>query len=165
MASHFEQLGGEPALRAIISRFVDRVFEDGMIGFFFARVDRQRIKDKEFEFAAAHLGAAIVYSGRPLPVAHGHHAIMGGHFMRRIQLLRETLTDFGVPSEIRDHWLEHNLALQPVITAVSGSECRNEAVEQATVAAAPEPTVQNQERVSRPLPVTAAHQPQKKEPS
>jgi hemoglobin len=158
VASHFEQLGGEPVLRVIISRFVDRVFEDVMIGFFFARADRQRIKDKEFEFAAAHLGAAVVYSGRPLQVAHGQHAIMGGHFMRRMQLLRETLTDFGVPSEIRDAWLQHNLDLQPVITAVPGSECRNEAVEQRTLADKPAAT---HARGSRPLPVTAPHKPKK----
>lgn len=130
VASHFDQMGGEPALRAIISRFVDRVFDDLMIGFFFARVDRQRIKDKEYEFAAAHLGAGVEYSGRPLQVAHGHHPIMGGHFMRRLQLLRETLAEFGVPSEIQDHWLQHNLGLQAAITSVPGSECRNDAIEQ-----------------------------------
>ena len=34
--SLFDSLGGESRLRAIIDTFVDRVFEDRMIGFFFS---------------------------------------------------------------------------------------------------------------------------------
>ena len=61
----FEQLGGEPALRAIVDRFVDRVFDDTLIGFHFAKANRARIKAKEYEFAAAHLGGDVEYTGRP----------------------------------------------------------------------------------------------------
>lgn len=123
MATDFELLGGEPALRAIVNRFIDRVFGDLMIGFFFARADRQRIKDREYEFAAAHLGAPVLYTGRPLPAAHAPHPIRGGHFMRRLQLLRETLNEFGVPQEIATRWVEHNQSLQASITESQGSEC------------------------------------------
>ena len=35
--SLFEKLGGESGLRAIINTFIDRVFEDRMIGFFFRK--------------------------------------------------------------------------------------------------------------------------------
>jgi hemoglobin len=146
-SSDFEQLGGEPALRAIIDRFIDRVFADQMIGFFFARVDRQRIKDKEYEFAAAHLGGGVAYTGRPLPVAHGHHPIMGGHFMRRIQILRETLSEFGVANDLQERWLAFNQELQPVITASPGSECRTEALEGREAASV---------KTARALPVTGS---------
>ena len=51
----YEQLGGEIKLREIIDLFVDRVFEDVMIGFFFRNADRDRIKTFEFQFAARFL--------------------------------------------------------------------------------------------------------------
>ena len=108
----FDELGGEPALRRVIDRFIDRLFEDVMVGFMFARADRQRIKDKEFEFAAQHLGAPVEYSGRPLDVAHRAHRIFDGQFSRRLTILRETLEELGVPERVRRHWLAHTEALR-----------------------------------------------------
>ena len=71
----FDDLGGEPVLRRIIDRFVDRVFDDVMIGFFFRNARKERIKQKEYEHAAQHLGAPIAYTGRPLDEAHRAHPI------------------------------------------------------------------------------------------
>jgi truncated hemoglobin YjbI len=119
----FEELGGEPRLRAIIDRFVDRNFDDPMIGFFFNGVSRERLKQKEYEFAAEHLGAPIAYRGRPIAEAHGRHPIMGGQFMRRLQILKDTLSDFDVPEHIRRHWVEHTEALRPQVTRDSESQC------------------------------------------
>ena len=122
----YEQLGGEGRLRAIIERFVDRIFEDPMIGFFFARASRERIKDKEFEFAAAHLGGPVAYSGRPIGEAHAPHPIMGGHFMRRLEILRQTLVEFGVPRNVLEHWIAHTEKLRPAVTSHRGSDCSHE---------------------------------------
>lgn len=119
----FEELGGEPALRRIIGRFVDRVFEDAMIGFFFRRANRERIKEKEYEFAARHLGADVPYTGRPLSEAHAPHRIMGGQFSRRLVILEETLDEFGVPAHIKDHWLSNTEKLRTAITGAPGAEC------------------------------------------
>jgi hemoglobin len=121
--SFFEQLGGEQQLRAIIDDFLERVFADPMIGFFFARADKARIKQKEFEFAAGHLGGRVAYTGNALPRAHAEHAITGGHFMRRLQILKETLVAHQVPQVIIDHWLGHTEAMRPFITQHSGSDC------------------------------------------
>ncbi len=121
--SLFEQLGGAEALRAIIDRFVDRLYDDVMIGFFFARVPRERIKQKEYEHAAEHLGGGVEYTGRPLAAAHAAHPIQGGHFMRRLQILRETLEEMGVPEPVREHWLAHTESLRPQITGDGASEC------------------------------------------
>lgn len=121
--SLFDELGGEPALRAIVNRFIDRVFDDVMIGFFFRSANRDRIKSKEYEFAARHLGANIEYTGRPIDAAHARHAIMGGQFMRRLKILEDTLEEFAVPDHIRNHWIEHTLSLQPLVTRDSGGKC------------------------------------------
>lgn len=121
--SLFCQLGGEVRLRQIIDVFIDRVFADRMIGFFFARADRQRIKEMEYQHAGQFLGAGIQYQGRPLDQVHGKHPIMGGHFARRRQILKETLEEFQVPTAIIQAWLAHTDQLRSLITAQTGSGC------------------------------------------
>lgn len=119
----FDQLGGAPKLEAIINTFIDRVFDDRMIGFFFRHADRQRIKAMEYQLAAHFLGAEVKYQGRPLDQVHAKHPIMGGHFARRRQILRETLELYHVPEPIKAAWLAHTDALRPLITAQKDSEC------------------------------------------
>jgi hemoglobin len=121
--SPFAQLGGEEKLREIVSSFIDRVFEDRMIGFFFRQSDRNRIKEMEYQLAASFLGADVEYQGRRLDEVHARHPIMGGHFARRRQILKETLESYHVPESIREVWLEHTDALRPLITAEADSEC------------------------------------------
>lgn len=121
--SAFERLGGEAGLRAIIDTFVDRVVSDVMIGFFFRSVDLERLKQFEYEFAAAHLGDPSNYSGRPLARAHAHHPILGGHFNRRLRILEKTLLDFSAPEDVIREWIEHNDRLRRVITRDLGTEC------------------------------------------
>ena len=121
--SLFEKLGGESRLRAIVNAFIDRVFEDRMIGFFFRNADRARIKEMEYQLTASFLGADIKYTGRPLGKAHVNHPIMGGHFARRRQILKETLEAYQVPEEIQAAWLQHTDSLRALITPETGSDC------------------------------------------
>jgi len=121
--SLFEKLGGESGLRAIVNAFIDRVFEDRMIGFFFRNADRARIKEMEYQLAASFLGADIKYTGKPLGKAHVNHPIMGGHFARRRQILKETLEVYQVAEEIKAAWLHHTDSLRPLITPEAGSGC------------------------------------------
>jgi hemoglobin len=119
----FERLGGETVLRALIARFVDRMFDDLMIGYLFRAADRERVKAKEYEFAARHLGAELSYTGRPLHEAHRAHRITGGQFMRRLQILKETLAAFQAPPEVSEHWIAHTLSLQAEITDNALDQC------------------------------------------
>ncbi len=123
MQTLFEQLGGEAKLREIIDAFIDRVFADRMIGFFFRNADRGKIKELEYQLTAKLLGAPVEYSGRPLDVAHAKHPIMGGQFARRMQILKETLADFHAPAAVGDAWIQHNESLRALITPNSGSDC------------------------------------------
>ena len=123
MDSHFDQLGGELKLREIIDTFIDRVFADRMIGFFFRKADGKRIKEMEYQLAASFLGAGIEYQGRPLATAHAKHPIMGGHFARRKQILKETLEFYQVADSIKEAWLKHTEDLRPLITGQPGSGC------------------------------------------
>ncbi len=119
----FERLGGEKRLREIIDCFIDRVFADRMIGFFFRNADRAHLKEMEYQLTAEFLGAGIKYTGKPLGKAHVSHPIMGGHFARRRQIFKETLEHFQVAEEIQLALLNHTDALRPLITPESGSDC------------------------------------------
>ncbi|MEM6733423.1 MAG: group 1 truncated hemoglobin [Myxococcota bacterium] len=123
----FERIGGEEKLRTIIDVFVDRVFDDLMIGFHFRGAKRKRVKRFEYEHAAEHLGGPVSYGGRALREAHAAHRIMGGHFDRRSQILREVLDAHEVNSDIRDRWLDHVQSLRGHITGDGRGECVAEA--------------------------------------
>jgi hemoglobin len=122
-ASFFAQLGGEESVRRIVGDFMERVFADRMIGFFFRNADKDRVKAMEYQLAAEFLGGPVRYRGKPLAAAHAKHPIMGGHFARRRQILKETLDAHGVPEAIKRAWLEHTDALRYLITKQFGSEC------------------------------------------
>lgn len=122
-ATLFDRLGGEIKLRQIIDEFIDRVFADRMIGFFFRNADRARLKELEYQLMASSLGAEVRYEGRPLARVHANHPIMGGHFARRRQILKETLESFQVPEEIQSVILSHTDRLRPQITPEAGSSC------------------------------------------
>ena len=100
----FEQLGGEAKLRAVVDTFIERVFADRMIGFFFRSADKARIKEMEYQ-------------------VHRKFPIMGGHFARRRQILKECIEAHGISDEIKELWLDHTDALRGLITPESDSEC------------------------------------------
>lgn len=118
-----EQAGGAPRLRAILVDFYDRVFTDVLIGFLFAGKSKERLIERELELTLATMGAPVEYRGRGMKEAHAAHAIQGGHFERRQQLLRETCDAHGLPVAVRDFWLAHNESLRPLVTKASGSDC------------------------------------------
>jgi hemoglobin len=123
----YARIGGD-ALRAVIVDFYQRVFADVMIGFLFVGKDPQRLIDKEWEFTAHFLGADVEYTGRPMRQAHAASPIFGGHFERRLQILRQTLAAHGVDDEVARAWIEHQQLLRPQITVDRGSECKDSGV-------------------------------------
>ncbi|MFN7975298.1 MAG: group 1 truncated hemoglobin [Acidobacteriota bacterium] len=118
----FAQIGAEK-LRAVLAAFYDRLFEDVMIGFFFRGKDKARLVEKEWELTARLLGAPVSYTGRVLREAHASSPIMGGHFDRRLQILKETLRDHDVPAAVAEAWISHTNALRGQITGDGASEC------------------------------------------
>lgn len=126
---------GEAKLREVIIDFYSRIFGDVMIGFLFEGKDRQHLIDREYEFTANLLGGGVKYTGRAMREAHAKSPIFGGHFERRLQILRETIRDHAVDPEVTQVWIDHTLALRAQITPDKGSECKDTSV------VAQEPTV------------------------
>ncbi|MBA3464146.1 MAG: group 1 truncated hemoglobin [Deltaproteobacteria bacterium] len=119
----FDQIGGDK-LRVVLTDFYDRLFVDVMIGFMFQGKSKPQLIDREWQFTAGFLGAPdVTYTGRPMRTAHAQHTIFGGHFERRLQVLRETLADHEVPEAVQKAWIDHTLALRSQITRDAGSEC------------------------------------------
>lgn len=120
MATDFEQIG-EVRLRGIIDRFVDRVFSDPIIGFFFTGKDPARIREHEYTHAAASLGAVISYAGRPIAPLHRPLRINAGQFRRRLAILNQEIERAGVAADIRERWISAEQRLLPAIT--DGTDC------------------------------------------
>ena len=117
----FEEAGGEPVLRPVLHRFVERVFSDVIIGFLFEGKDPARVEAHEYEHAAAVLGAAIPYTGRPIVSLHRPLRINAGQFRRRLAILRQEIDRGGGPPHIRDVWLAAQERMQAAIT--DGTDC------------------------------------------
>lgn len=111
-------------LKQIINIFVDRMFDDIMIGFFFRKADKQRIKEKEFEFVAEFLGFDIPYTGLSITEAHQKHYIMGGQFSRRKQIFKEVLEEFKVSPEVIEILMNHTENFRMGIAKTKKSDCR-----------------------------------------
>jgi hemoglobin len=134
----FDQVGGD-RLRTALTDFYDRVFADVMIGYLFAGKNKAHLIEREWEMTARMLGAsAVTYTGRSMREAHGRHQILGGHFDRRLQLLRDALAAHDVPAAVCDAIVAHSQALRPQITADRGSECDHDAAAARTAPTAPE---------------------------
>jgi len=129
----FDKIGPDK-LRAVITDFYSRIFGDLMIGFLFEGKNRQHLIDREYEFTAGFLGGDVKYTGRPMRTAHAASPIFGGHFERRLQILRETLRDNAVDPDVQQVWIDHTLALRAQITSDKGSECKDTSVVEANLA-------------------------------
>jgi len=117
----YERIGGRAGLETLIGAFIDRVFDDFIIGFLFIGKDRARIVRHEMEHASAHLGGPSTYSGRPIPAVHRPLRINAGHFRRRLAILRTVLSDHGVDADIIERWVASNQRLESSIT--DGTDC------------------------------------------
>lgn len=121
VATPFERAGGEPVVRAVVDRFVDRMFDDRIIGFFFEGKDREGIKRHEYAHAAAVLGAGVPYEGRPIPSLHRALRINAGQFRRRLALLRQEIERAGIPADVQELWLDGQRRMERMIT--DGTDC------------------------------------------
>ena len=122
MPTLFAQIGAEK-LREVLTDFYRRVFSDVMIGFLFLGKDQQRLIDKEWEFTAQLLGGDVRYTGRPIAQAHAQSPILGGHFARRLQILKDTLGDHHISEAVQTVWIEHTLSLRNQVTKDRGTDC------------------------------------------
>lgn len=119
--SDWERLGGEDGVDRLVDAFLDRVFDDFIIGFFFEGRDLDRVRRFEKAHARVHLGGPRGYDGRSLARAHRPLRINRGHFRRRLAILRTVLEEHDVPGDVIARWIAHDQRLEPAIT--DGTDC------------------------------------------
>lgn len=108
-------------LPSVIDAFVDRMFDDFIIGFRFAGADRERVKKHELELARKHLVGQGSYTGRAFGPLHRQMKINAGQFRRRLALLRTVALEQGLDPQVIERWLEHDRKLEKVVT--DGTDC------------------------------------------
>ncbi len=102
-----DRIGGPERLRALVEKFYQRMALDSIVGFFFAGRDLQKIVDGQTAFLMRCFGKTERYEGRPPNKAHtALPPIRRGQFNRRMQILRETLTEEGLPPEDVEAWVK-----------------------------------------------------------
>jgi truncated hemoglobin YjbI len=122
----YDELGGEPVLRAVLTDLYDQLFDDLMVGFLFAGSDKAHIIEQQVAFTGRFLGGPQVYAGKPLPEAHERLPLLPGHFDRRHHLLRKTLERHHVPEAVAAEWLRIDAQLKASVLK-SGEDARQKA--------------------------------------
>jgi hemoglobin len=117
MTTHYEALGGEEKVRAILQALYDKLFDDPIVGFLFEGKDKAHIVLQQLAFTCHFLGGPQKYEGKPLPAAHASLPLLPGHFDRRHRLLEQTLTEQNVPPEVKRVWLTIDESLRSSVLA------------------------------------------------
>jgi hemoglobin len=124
--SFYDDMGGEPALRAVLRTLYDRLFDDVMVGFLFAGKDKERLIEHQLWFTARFLGGPSRYAGKSLPDAHAALPLLPGHFDRRHHLLKEALREHAVPPAVAAEWLRVDASLKAAVLR-TGEDARAKA--------------------------------------
>lgn len=123
-------MGGEEAMRAMMRDFYDRVFDDAIIGFLFAKSDKDALVASQIDFVTAHLGdRSGTYEGPNLRRSHESLPILTGMFDRRHQILKETLAAHDAPEHIAEAWLALDQSLRKFVVNL-GAQKRDELLQE-----------------------------------
>jgi truncated hemoglobin YjbI len=124
--SLYDDMGGEPALRAVLKDLYDRLFDDPIVGFLFAGKDKAQLIEHQVRFTARFLGGPSAYTGKTIPDAHAALPILAGHFDRRHFLLKKVLVEHRVPDAVAAEWLRVDASLRAAVMR-AGEEARERA--------------------------------------
>jgi hemoglobin len=97
--SLFERLGGEPAVKAAMHRFFERVFADPELAPVFERVNKPHHVSSVTRFVAAATGGPEPWSGRDMAAAHRRIRISQRQFDRVAAHLAAALDELAVPTD------------------------------------------------------------------
>lgn len=116
------RLGGRARVRAILDAFYARLFDDLMVGFFFAGKDRATIVDGQLAFLLKAFGEEATFAGRHPRAAHVDlPPIRKGHFNRRLLVLREVLAEHGVGADDIEAWVRAEESMRRHVQALPGA--------------------------------------------
>lgn len=102
----FDRLGGNPAVRAVMSRFFERILADPELAPIFEHVNVRRHVAATGAFVAAATGGPRPWRGRDMATAHRHLGITNDQFDRVAGHLVDTLDELEVAPDLAGELLE-----------------------------------------------------------
>lgn len=97
--SHFDRIGGGPAVRAAVDEFYGLVLADERLRPYFA-MDMDRLKRHQAALLSSVLGGPATYEGRELGEAHSRLGITGPHYKLVCDYLVSVLWRLHVDEDI-----------------------------------------------------------------
>ena len=91
----FERYGGFAQVSRVVSGLYDKILDSPQLTPYFEEVDMRRLIDHQTRFIATLLGGPASYTNEHLERVHRRLGITDDAFEEMIELLRETLEDFG----------------------------------------------------------------------
>lgn len=98
--SHYERVGGQPAIREVVERFYARVLDDEELAPYFVDADIAQVKRHQVLLLSQVLGGPAGYDGRDLGEAHRGLGITSDHYDKVVGYLVAVLTELGADDEL-----------------------------------------------------------------
>jgi len=96
----YEELGGAPAISAVVDEFYERVLADATLAPMFAGIEMPRLRQHQVRFFAFALGGPNAYRGRSMREAHAGMNITEAQFGAVAGHLIGALVACGVSPEL-----------------------------------------------------------------
>ncbi|MEM8813055.1 MAG: group 1 truncated hemoglobin [Pseudomonadota bacterium] len=102
----FDRYGGFAAVSKIVLSFYDKAMDSDKIGKYFEHVDLPALIDHQTKFISSVMGGPASYTNEQLERIHSDLAIDNDAMDEMINLLEETLEEFGLDSSDVDHLVD-----------------------------------------------------------
>ena len=99
-ASHYDRVGGKPAIREVVEQFYARVLDDDELAPYFTDADVSEVKRHQVLLLSQVLGGPAEYDGRELGAAHRGLGITSDHYDKVVGHLVAVLTELGADDEV-----------------------------------------------------------------
>jgi hemoglobin len=93
----YQRLGGEPAIRAVVTDIIELHYTEPLTAPLFVGVDRKKLVDHVVHWLCHAAGGAEKYTGRDMVSAHSHLKMTDVHFMAAGDQIVRCLKKYNVP--------------------------------------------------------------------
>lgn len=103
MASLYEAIGGETAVRATVLKMYEKVLDDPELAPFFESIDVEALRRSQTAFVTFAFGGPNHYTGQNLRTAHKNAVSQGmddRHFDRVAAHLKASMEELSVPADL-----------------------------------------------------------------
>jgi hemoglobin len=111
----FQQMGGEPKLRATVETLVEVMLEDDRINFTFAQTDLAKFKGLLYDQICELTGGPCKYTGRDMKTAHEKMNSTNAMFNALAEDLYIAFEKNGVPYRVQNQVMALLAPMQPDI--------------------------------------------------